>query len=64
MAFSVHAEYINRPCTFIIDADGILRFAYYGPFWGDRPSIEQTLDMIQHQNFNYENPRRLKPASE
>ncbi len=61
MAFSVHAEYINRPSTFIIDPDGVLRFAYLGTFWGDRPSIEQTLDMIQHENFQFEHPKRLKP---
>ena len=28
MAFSVHAEYINRPTTIIVDPKSIVRFAY------------------------------------
>ena len=61
MAFAVHAEYINRPSTFIIDPEGKLRFAYVGTFWGDRPSIEETLEMIHEESFDYRNPRRLTP---
>ena len=30
LAFAVHAEYINRPSTVIVDPEGIVRFAYYG----------------------------------
>ncbi|MDF1550175.1 MAG: HEAT repeat domain-containing protein [Bacteroidales bacterium] len=60
LAFSVHAEYINRPTTAIIDKNGILRFLYQGTFWGDRPSIEQTLEMIENEEFNFEHQDRLK----
>lgn len=60
MAFSVHAEYINRPATIIIDPEGVVRFAYYGTFWGDRPSVRETLDLIRSGRFEYEHPRRLK----
>ncbi|MBI1349435.1 redoxin domain-containing protein [bacterium] len=60
LAFAVHAEWINRPATVIIDKDGIVQFAYYGTFWGDRPSIQQTFDMIQTGQFNFEHPKRLK----
>ncbi len=60
MAFSVHAEYINRPSTIIIDPAGNVRLAYYGTFWGDRPSIEQTLEMIQNEHFQFEHPKRLQ----
>jgi peroxiredoxin len=59
-AFAVHSEYVNRPSTFIIDKEGIVRFAYYGTFWGDRPSIRKALEMIQTRQFEYENPKRLK----
>ncbi len=60
LAFAVHAEYINRPSTILIDPEGIVRFAYYGTFWGDRPSIKETLNMIQSRDFSYENPKRRK----
>ncbi len=59
LAFSVHAEYINRPTTIIIDPRGVLRFAYYGTFWGDRPSIKKTLEMVRTETFEFDNPRRL-----
>ncbi|MBI1390598.1 MAG: redoxin domain-containing protein [bacterium] len=61
MAFAVHGEFINRPTTVIIDPDGIVRFAYYGTYWGDRPSIEQTLEMIKSNTFDFEHPSRLSP---
>ncbi len=63
MAFAVHAEYINRPSTVIVDPAGIVRLAYYGTFWGDRPSIEQTLEMVRSEKFKFEHPQRRKPAA-
>lgn len=60
LTFSVHAEYINRPTTIIIDPQGIVRFSYKGTYWGDRPSIEQTLEMIKTQTFDFVHPKRLK----
>ncbi|MEJ7591204.1 MAG: redoxin domain-containing protein [Planctomycetaceae bacterium] len=59
LAFAVHSEYINRPSTVIIDKDGIVRFAYYGTFWGDRPSIHKTLEMIQSNDYQFVHPKRL-----
>lgn len=59
LAYAVHAEYINRPSTIIIDPDGVIRFAYYGTFWGDRPPMETVLEMIQSTEFDYEHPDRL-----
>jgi len=59
MAFAVHGEYINRPATFVIDPEGVVRLAYVGTFWGDRPSIARTLRMVREQDFEYQNPRRL-----
>ncbi|MCZ6671396.1 MAG: redoxin domain-containing protein [Verrucomicrobia bacterium] len=60
MAFAVHGEYINRPATVIIDPDGVVRLAYYGTYWGDRPTIEQTLEMVRNGHFEFEHPKRLK----
>jgi peroxiredoxin len=60
LAFAVHAEYINRPTTVIIDKEGIVRFLYQGTYWGDRPTIEQTLEMIQEEDFEFEHPKRRK----
>ena len=60
LAFAVHSEYVNRPATIIIDPEGKVRFAYYGTYWGDRPSIKETLEMIQMKNFRFEHPKRLK----
>lgn len=60
MAFAVHAEYVNRPSTIIIDPSGVVRFAYYGTFWGDRPSMRETLAMIKTEQFTFSHPRRLK----
>jgi len=60
MSFAVHAEYVNRPSTVIIDATGVIRFAYYGTFWGDRPSIHETLEMIRNERFEFEHKDRRK----
>ncbi|MFG0333612.1 MAG: HEAT repeat domain-containing protein [Maioricimonas sp. JB049] len=60
MSFAVHAEYINRPSVVIVDPEGVVRFAYYGTYWGDRPSIHQTLQMIQNEEFDFRHPKRLK----
>jgi alkyl hydroperoxide reductase subunit AhpC len=63
MAFTVHAEWINRPSVFIIDKEGVARFAYYGTFWGDRPSILQLLEMVRSSNYSFDPPKRLKKES-
>jgi peroxiredoxin len=60
LAFAVHSEFINRPTTIIVDKSGVVRFAYYGTYWGDRPPIRKALEMIGDQQFEYVNPRRLK----
>jgi alkyl hydroperoxide reductase subunit AhpC len=64
LAFAVHSEYINRPSTVIVDPAGEVRFAYYGTFWGDRPTIHQTLQMIKEARFEFEHPQRLKHTAE
>jgi peroxiredoxin len=58
MEYVVHSEWINRPSTIIIDEGGIVRLAYYGTYWGDRPTIKQTLDMMQSGKYQFEPPKR------
>ncbi|MBA4149035.1 MAG: HEAT repeat domain-containing protein [Verrucomicrobia bacterium] len=60
MAYVVHSEWINRPAVVIVDKEGIVRFAYYGTFWGDRPSIHEVLEMLRSGNYEFESPKRLK----
>lgn len=59
MAYAVHAEYINRPATFIIDPAGTVRLAYFGTYWGDRPGMPEVLEMIRSGEFDYTHPDRL-----
>jgi hypothetical protein len=58
MEFVVHDEWINRPSTIIVDRDGVVRFAYYGTYWGDRPTVEQTLEMIEADSYSFRHPER------
>ena len=58
-AFAVHAEYVNRPATVIVDPDGVIRYRYVGTYWGDRPSISETLSMIERETFDFVHPDRL-----
>ena len=60
LSFVVHSEWINRPSVVIVDKEGIVRFAYYGTFWGDRPSIYQVLDMLRSNRYEFESDKRLK----
>ncbi len=63
MTFAVHGEFVNRPTTVIVDPEGVVRFACAGSFWGDRPSIAQTLEMIRSGDFGFVHPDRLpRPA--
>ena len=58
MEFIVHDEWINRPATIVVDKGGVVRFAYYGTYWGDRPSIKQTLEMIKTDRYSFRHPER------
>lgn len=60
LAFAVHSEWINRPSVVIVDKEGIVRFAYYGTFWGDRPGIHQLLDMLRNNRYEFESNKQLE----
>jgi alkyl hydroperoxide reductase subunit AhpC len=64
LSFAVHGEFVNRPTTVIVDPAGVVRFVYRGTYWGDRPSIEETLKMVEERSFEFVHPQRLSVAEE
>ncbi len=42
----IHTELCNRPATFIIDRDGIIRYAKWGRSFADRPSPKTILEEL------------------
>ncbi len=43
----VHTEWSNRPATFIIDRQGILRYARRANTFGDRPTPDEILEQLR-----------------
>ena len=43
----VHVEWSNRPATFIIDKQGVLRYAKRGNAFGDRPTPEDIVSELR-----------------
>jgi len=44
------------PSTVIVDPDGVVRLACFGRFRGDRPTIEQTLEVIERGGCEFGAP--------
>ena len=44
---NIHVEESNRPATFIIDREGILRYARRAKSYGDRPSAADILAEVE-----------------
>ena len=43
----VHNEWVNSPSIFILDGKGVVRYAYVGKSWGDRPSADVILAEVR-----------------
>ena len=43
----IHVEQSNRPATFIVDKEGILRYAKLGTNFNDRPTPEQIVAELE-----------------
>jgi len=43
----IHVEVSNRPATFIVDRDGILRYAMKGKTFGDRPGVMEIIQALE-----------------
>lgn len=44
---NIHIEESNRPATFIVDREGILRYARRAKSYGDRPSPDDILAEVE-----------------
>jgi len=44
----IHTELSNRPATFIIDRDGLLRYAHRAKTYADRPTAADILDELEN----------------
>ena len=60
LAFAVHSEFVNRPATIIIETDGTIAMSYAGTFWGDRPSVADTFELLSSGSYSYEHPQRRR----
>ncbi len=47
---NVHTEWSNRPATFVIDKQGVIRYERRGKTYSDRPSPEELLRELDHLN--------------
>jgi peroxiredoxin len=39
----IHTEWSNRPATFVIDKEGVIRFAHRGTSFNDRPTADAII---------------------
>lgn len=42
----IHTEWSNRPATFVIDREGVIRFMKKGNSFNDRPTADQIVKQI------------------
>lgn len=43
----IHVEHSNRPATFVIDKEGIVRYARRAKTFGDRPRPKDVLEILK-----------------
>ena len=43
----IHTEWANRPATFVVDREGVIRFAHRGRKYNDRPSTEKVIEVLK-----------------
>jgi len=43
----IHTEWSNRPATFVIDPQGLIRMAHRGQRFNDRPSVDRILETLR-----------------
>jgi peroxiredoxin len=42
----IHTEWSNRPASFVIDRDGVIRFAHRAKSYSDRPTADELLQEL------------------
>ena len=48
----IHTELSNRPATFVIDIDGVIRYARRGKSFADRPRANQIIAELKKLDAN------------
>ena len=43
----IHTEWSNRPATFVIDREGVIRFVKKGNTFNDRPTAKEIVKQIE-----------------
>ena len=43
----IHGEWSNRPSTFLIDKEGIIRYRHLATTYADRPELKKILDILR-----------------
>lgn len=46
LQMNIHTEWSNRPVTFVIDKDGVIRYERRGKTYSDRPKPEELLQEL------------------
>jgi peroxiredoxin len=44
----IHTEWSNRPATFVIDRDGVIRYAHRGMSFNDRPTPDAVVAELKN----------------
>ena len=43
----IHVEWSNRPATFVIDREGVLRYGHWGTSFADRPKPAEVIGELE-----------------
>lgn len=43
----IHTEWSNRPATFVIDSEGVIRYAHRGTSFNDRPTANAVVEELK-----------------
>jgi peroxiredoxin len=43
----IHVEISNRPATFLIDREGVIRYERRGTTFADRPKVDEVLEQLK-----------------
>jgi peroxiredoxin len=49
MQMRIHGEWSDRPATFIIDQNGVVRYQHLATKYSDRPKVEKILSIVRRQ---------------
>ena len=50
MQMRIHVEWSNRPATFVIDREGVIRYVQRATSFSDRPKPQEILEELKRLN--------------